>query len=244
MPSNGHAGGKLVIGYPHGGGVRQCFMASLMGFREYDLSHGQRLAAVLDERGLYLPSVRNKLVWRFLAMPDQCEWLMMIDTDMKFEPHIPHQLIDAANELGVQVMTALYFGILVKPVPMWWTRNKDGDMCTVSDIDLDKFSELAGFGTGMFVAHRSVYKAMAERYKEDAWPFFAHDQVTFNGHPEKMGEDLCFCQRLTDMGIPMFGDGRIRVGHEKAQLLTLESFLETHVQRKPGEQPVNLVLED
>lgn len=239
---NGKAHGKLVIGYCHNGSVRHCFMDSLIAFREYDLAHKRIYAAKLQEQGLYIAHMRNKIISKFLALPEACEWLMMIDTDQQFEPHIPYQLLESAQEAGVLVMTALYFGILVETVPMWWTRNAKGDMTTVSDIKLDEIHELAGFGAGMFVVHRSVLTAMGERYKADAWKWFAHDQVNFNGEPTRMGEDLCFCQRLTDMGIEMYGDARVRIGHDKSQMITLESFMKTYMPRKEGEAPIERVL--
>ncbi len=240
---NGQAHGKIVVAYPHGGSVRHCFMASMLAFREYDLAHKRRLAAVIHEQGLYVAHMRNKLVKRFLKTPAECEWLMMIDTDQQFDPHIPYQLVESAEEAGVTVMTALYFGILIDTVPMWWTRNAEGDMTTLADIKLDEIHELAGFGCGMFVVHRSVLEVMGERYKEDAYQWFAHDQVEFKGEPTRMGEDLCFCQRLTDMGIPMYGDARVRIGHDKSQLITLDSFLKTYVPREAGVPPIEKVLE-
>jgi hypothetical protein len=227
----------LVIGYPHGGSVRTCFMNSMIAFREYDLAHKRRLAATIDDRGLYITSVRNKIVAKFLQLPPSAQWLMMIDTDQQFHPWIPYQLLESAEEIGAKVMSALYFGIIDEVVPMWWTTNEQGDFCTVSDIDTGAVQELRGFGAGMFVCHRSVYEAMAERYAKDSWKWFAHDEIPFKGEMVHMGEDLCFCQRLADMGIPMYGDGRVRIGHDKCQLITMETFMKTYVPREPGVAP-------
>lgn len=232
---------KIAIGYPHNGEVRQCFMNSVMGFREFDLGHEGILGAMIPERGLYLASVRNKIVSSFLTTP--IEWLMMIDTDQDFSPECPYWLLNAAEETGAKVISALYFGILAGEVaPMWWSKSSKGDPCTVAEIK-PGVQEIDGFGTGMCLIHRSVFEEMARKYQDDPWKWFNHDLTTFNGHLERFGEDLGFCDRVSKMGIKMYGDSRIAIGHDKAQMITLETFMKLAQKRKDGEPLIERIID-
>jgi hypothetical protein len=227
---------KIAIGYPHPGSVRECFMSSLMNFREFDLAHECIMGARIPERGLYIAGVRNKIVSSFLTTP--FDWLMMIDTDHQFAPEDPYYLLNAAQEIGAKVISALYFGILDGQVaPMWWSKSSKGDPCTVPNI-VPGVQEILGFGAGMCLIHRSVFEEMEKQYQDDPWKWFNHDITTFNGHSERFGEDLGFCNRVTKLGIKMYGDSRVVIGHDKSQIIDLASFLKVARERKEGE-PVN-----
>ena len=235
MPSNGEATGvihlrklpsrSLCLVYPHTGTVRQCFMASVMGFREFDGANCNILGAVMHEQGMYIAAQRNALVKGFLKTP--YKWWLTIDSDQKFDPQIPHLLIQSAEDAGAKVMSALYFGIIAgRYSPMWWTR-RDGVYATVSEI-VPGIQEIGGCGTGMLLVHRSVFEEMAMRYVDDSWKWFAHDVTTYKGVPEHFGEDLCFCDRLHDMGVKIYGDSRLAIGHEKIVNVDFKMFLEMY----------------
>lgn len=122
-------------------------------------------------------------------------------------------------------MSALYFGMMSNRVaPMWFQRMPNGDFATVQEIT-SGVQEIAAFGTGMALMHRSVFEEMAPHYQDDTWKWFGHDPVLYHGKMQRFGEDLCFCKRLTDIGIKMYGDSRIQIGHEKVINLDLHTFL-------------------
>ena len=220
---NGKSHKQLAIGFLSPGSVRTQFMMSYINFREFDLIHGNMLGAVIPHVGLYIAGMRNKVVRDFLGT--DLEWLLMMDSDHIWEPQIPYLLLQSAHETDARVMSALYFGVMNSRVsPMWFQRMPNGDFATVQEIH-DGVQEIGGFGCGMVLMHRSVFEEMAPHYQDDTWKWFGHDPVLYHGQWSRYGEDICFCKRLSDLGIKMYGDSRIRIGHEKTINLDLDTFL-------------------
>lgn len=233
----------LVIAYPHTGVVRHGFMDSVIKFINFDRTHGNILGALTQQQGMYIAGQRNKLVKNFLSTPDHLQWLLCIDSDQIFDPEVPYLLIRSAEEANARVMSALYFGVLAgEPSPMWWQKTADGEWATVSTVEAG-IQEIAGFGMGMALIHRSVFEEMAPLRPDDPWKWFGHDLTMFNGSMERFGEDLCFCNRVSELGIKMYGDSRIAIGHDKLMNLDFDLFMKIANHRKDDDAPVRRVLE-
>jgi hypothetical protein len=237
MHSNGKSTHKFAVGFLSPGQVRTQFFMSYVNFREFDLTHGNLLGAIIPQVGLYIAGMRNKVVKDFLNKT-QLEWLLMMDSDHIFLPEFPHLLLQSAEDAHVRVMSALYFGVMNGRVsPMWFQRMPNGDFATVQEIR-EGIQEIGGFGCGMVLIHRSVFEEMAPHYQDDSWKWFAHDGVMYHGELSRYGEDICFCKRLGDLGIKMYGDARLVIGHEKTINLDLEMFLAIQkMQDKEDRQP-------
>lgn len=237
MPSK-----KLIaIAYPHPGKVSACFMDSYVKFREFDLQHGDILGAVLTQKGMYIAGQRNRLVREFLTTP--LEWMLCMDSDHEWAPEVPYLLLQSAEEAQARVMSALYFGMLEGfGSPMWWQKTPEGEFYTVNEIKAG-IQEIAGFGMGMVLIHRTVFEEMAPLRPDDPWKWFGHDLTMFNGKLERFGEDLCFCNRLSEMGIKMYGDSRIMIGHDKGINLDFETFKKLARFDKEGETPLRRVID-
>lgn len=232
---------KIALGYPHNGNVRECFMSSVVQFIAYDVAHEGLLGGIIPEKGLYIAGVRNNIVSKFLTT--DLEWLMMIDTDQVFQPEAPYWLLAGAEEADARVVSALYLGILADNLaPMWWYINDRGDYSTCHTVT-PGLQEIAGFGCGMCLIHRSVFEEMAPHYPDDPWKWFNHDLVPFNGHLTRIGEDLGFCRRVSELGIKMYGDSRVCIGHDKSQIITIETYIKSMTQRKEGEPLIERVLD-
>lgn len=224
---------KLAIGYPHPGMVHQGFMDSYVKFREFDLTHGNILGAVIPQQGMYIAGQRNRIVRNFLNT--KLEWLLCMDADHTYAPELPYLLIQSAEDNDARIMSALYFGILAgEPSPMWWQRTPKGEFATTGEI-VEGVQEIQGFGMGMVLIHRSVFEEMLPMRPDDPWKWFGHDLTEFHGSIERYGEDLCFCDRVHSLGIKMYGDSRILVGHSKTINLDFETFLKLAKHRKDGE---------
>lgn len=235
--------GTLAIGYPHNGSVRHCFMDSINRFRSFDAQKARICGALIPGEGLYIAGVRNKIVRDFLTT--DLEWLLFIDTDQIFVPEVPYLLIQSAEEVRARVMSALYFGFLGagNASPMWWQKMPDGQLATVGEIT-EGIQEIHGFGTGMVLLHRTLFEEMAPLHPDDSWKWFSHDLTEFNGKLERWGEDLSFCVRLADMGVKMYGDSRINIGHQKTINLDYEMFMKLVKQREPGKEPESMIIVD
>ncbi len=74
---------------------------------------------------------------------------------------------------------------------------------------------------GCCLIHRSALERIAERYADDPWLWFGRDVMEIDGVREHLGEDLSFCARASQAGIPIYGSG-ICVAHLKGRTITLE----------------------
>ena len=82
--------------------------------------------------------------------------------------------------------------------------------------DLDELATGAAF----LLIHRSVLVAMRDRKFNAAFPWFQETELA--GHPA--GEDLTFCIRAGILGLPVFVDTRVRIGHHKSIVLDHDMF--------------------
>ena len=213
----------MAIGFLSPGQVRTQFFMSYANFREFDYVHGNILGALIPQVGLYIAGMRNKVVSDFLGTG--LEWLLMMDSDHIWAPEFPYLLMQSAEDANARIMSALYFGMLDGKVsPMWFQRLPNGDFATVQQIN-EGVQEIGGFGCGMVLMHRTVFEEMAPHYQDDNWKWFAHDPVMFHGKWSRYGEDICFCSRLAGLGIKMYGDSRLRIGHEKTLNLDFDLFV-------------------
>ena len=230
------SGGDYVVGYCHGGMVVQLFHRSLMRMVLRDVTGRKGWRGEISIEHLYVPWARNEVVVRFLEAPRPVEWLLMVDTDMVFEPDTADRLMDSANAVGARVLAGLYFGYCSTSdpgvlYPVWYEEDVGGqaEYRTVGKLDLDGPQRLAACGMGCCLIHREVLVAMDEMYRayplnarwfgfDDGRELRAPNQIT------QMGEDLSFCRRAVRCGYPVWGDSRIRLGHVKRRIETFDTW--------------------
>lgn len=218
---------NVVIGYVHNGSVRQKFMQSLMSLANYDREHSRFLEAehqILSVEGLYLPSNRNKIVRAMLGIR-AVEWLLFIDTDIVFGVDALALLMASADPLSRQVVSGLYFtymGDKGKLLPVWTEKTNKGEFQTVTKFT-GGVQKLYGTGMGFCLIHRRAFERVYEKYKDDAWPWFAHDPCSMEN--ERLGEDNTFCKRAAEVGVDIWGDCRVVVSHIKSREENLDTFV-------------------
>lgn len=174
----------------------------------------------------------------------QSSHLLMIDSDMGFEP----ELILDMLMFDHPVVGALY---PKKVYPIQWVANRLND--TEMAPQKSGFMQVGGVGTGIFLIKREVVTKMLEKYpalsderisQYVAANFFKANQATrviraFDKLDVKDGilsEDLSFCRRWTDMGgevwasidhiITHVGPHEFRMGYS------------TYVQQRAAQEPV------
>jgi hypothetical protein len=200
----------IAAAYVHGGSIRHEFMVRL---QDLILSE-RRLAAVIQAQGPYIPQNRNLVCEKFLQLPIKCEWLWFLDVDIDFQPDILEDLLDAADPVNAPIVGALYLNqVTGKPPGTWWPTwaDKDG---RIEKIVMGKVYELTTLGMGCTLIHRSVIESLAERHKDDPWPWFGHDILVHKGIPERVGEDETFCARAIEAGFSVWGLAEL-VNHVK-----------------------------
>lgn len=234
----------LAIGFCHNGDVKAGFMKSVMAFREYDAVNQRVLKAVYDQGGLYIAGNRNALAKQFLELEGQPQWFLMLDSDQTFTPQQIYQLLDDAHPEERPIMCGLYFGWLAgHPAVMWWTKVRDGEYATCGTVT-PELQRINAAGMGCVLVHRSVLVAMRERFDDgkDPWIWFGHDMGSAGGEPGRLGEDFTFFKRAEACGFPVYGDGKVIIGHLKTLHYDMDMFMKLAEFLKPGEAPRERVL--
>ncbi len=208
--------------------IHEPFMISILRLLPYDAAHRHVVADFCGQRGLYIADNRNALCRQFLK--SNSEWMWMLDTDITFEPQVLYQLLDSADPMKRPIVSAVYFSYVNSNEvlsPVWLERTANHDFRTIKDFD-GGMQKLDAIGMGCVVIHRSVIEKFKAQYSE---PFiwFGHDVLEHaDGSRMAAGEDVTFCVRAQTLGIQIWGNGGVTVGHIKAHEETIRSFVKKY----------------
>jgi len=228
VPDEASELGGVQIAYLHSSRVSHSWHQSLMNLIAYDKSIGQNLIrqmpyGVSCSGPNSLVEGRNMAATHFLDKTD-AEWLFFIDTDMGFRPDSMERLLFAADRDTRPVVGGLCFamkhigpdgygGQRVMPVPtlFMFARNKDQGVGFANRFIYppDALVQVAGTGAAFLLIHRSALERI-RRTAGDRW----FDFVQY-GDGTQVSEDLSFCWRLNEAGIPVFVHTGVQVTHHK-----------------------------
>jgi len=137
---------------------------------------------------------RNNLVQRSLDRGS--EWILFLDDDHTFPPTLLTGLL--AREQPV--VASLYLQRTDPFLPVAYTSKKDGFYwpLDIGACDPHGIVPVVGAGTGGMLIRSEVFHEIEP-------PWFVHTT--------EQSEDLYFCDRLVEAGIPMFVDLDARLGH-------------------------------
>lgn len=161
--------------------------------------------------GPYVDDGRNDLVRRFLSDTD-CDKLLSLDSDISFSADDLAQL-DADDLDCVSGVYYNVFGGLLKPVIK---------LLSNTEIVDEPIMEVAGVGAGFMMMSRALLEKMAAEHPEPQ-PWY-HEPVVDGEH---WGEDIAFCQRVRDLGVPVHIDLRVQVSHYKTVRIAGPDFGES-----------------
>lgn len=176
---------------------------------------------------------RNGMVKTFLDQSDH-EWLWMVDSDMAFAPDTVDMFLSVADPQEFPVVGGLCFGQrtsgrdelnipLFEQYPTIYKLNPDTmSFGAVDEYPDNAFMRCAGTGGACLFIHRTVLEAMREQVG-DHW--FTPVAGAGGDPQEPFSEDLSFCVRLGQLGVPLHVHTGIRTGHQKPAFLTHESFM-------------------
>ncbi len=174
----------------------------------------------IHQNGPYLDIGRNKMVDAFRT-EDQyahCDRLLFVDSDIAFDPACIQILVDD----DLPIVSGVYHSLFaqgIRPVVYEWTQEEDKartltPIHTWNRPDGDNLIPVDGVGAGFLMIHRDVFDRFLETYSPpQAW--FGTD--IYEG--VQLGEDLAFCVRATELGIPVIVDRRVQVAHHKSMVL-------------------------
>lgn len=228
--------GKAIFGYLHPGVVEGAFMRSAINLIAYDGIHNRRLidgGGFLEyQAGANLSQPRNNLVQMFMGF--HAEWLLMVDADMTFPADALDRLVDKADPIERPIVGGLCFGLEQDgrhtPTLFDVFKGEDGNpqVGRYREWDVDSLMRVGGTGTAFLLIHRTVFERFDAFEAPDGttafnktFPYF--QETEYFGKP--IGEDLTFCFRAGLLGIPVYVDTSLHIGHIKRRELNLATYI-------------------
>ena len=149
---------------------------------------------------------RNKLAE--LAIEGGFDRILWLDSDMSFEPDLLRRLGEHLD-MGKDIVCGLYFGRKLPIRPMIYKAlyvSHDNGRAAANAVNFDDYPRndifsVAGCG---FAAVLMTVSALRRVQKACSLPFFP---------ASGFGEDLVFCLRATELGLKIWCDSSVKVGH-------------------------------
>jgi GT2 family glycosyltransferase len=209
---------RAVIGCVHPGVVRAEFCASLLATA---MEGATRLDSVLMlASGPNISTARNRVVADFLT-GQRAPWLLMVDTDMVWNPAALDRLIAAADPDSRPIVGGLCYsqdGDTAYPVMYELGENDNGTVAFVryTTWPEDGLQRVSATGAAFLLMHRSALEKIQANTSDKAAPWFRETAVA---PLALMGEDMTFCLRAGAAGIPIYVHTGVQVGHMKPVML-------------------------
>lgn len=203
---------KILIGTPFKDIATDNYIKSLADLIIHTQAAGHEVAYINEHGGLY--DARDRICQR--TMREHFDYMLQIDSDMTFPPDALCRLIDR----NVDVITGVYVGKETHHKPVLFTElHKDDENCGpyglkggLAELMHEDLFTVAGCGAGFLLVREHIVRLM--RIHKHEW-FRPYDGL---------GEDVSFCQRCTEMGIKIYADKSIPMGHTKYTEYTLDDW--------------------
>lgn len=198
---------SAALAYLHPGTVAHSFMASVL---QTQMRHPGLTIWPIRSGPLAIPQSRNFAVGRLLD--SQLEWLWFADADMGFAPTMLDNLLAIADPAQRPVVTAPAMAVIDGDVPdgmggveqlihpNLYARDGDSFQALPMPLPEDALLRVAACGAAMLLIHRSVLEQLGPN---------CFDRIG------GWGEDLSFCARLADAGVPLHAHTGLKTTHYK-----------------------------
>lgn len=206
---------KTLIAIPCMDMVHTLFMKSLMALERVDDCRFSISCSSL------IYDARNTLAKQ--AVAENYDRVLWLDSDMDFDPDILKVLSNDMDE-GRELVSGLYFKrkAPIKPViynDLGYVKVSEDAVTPVAipyeDYPRDSVFKIAGCGFGGCLVSVDLLKKVIDAF---GLPF----------SPERgFGEDLSFCFRATQLGVDLFCDSRVKLGHVGFGTISEETYLQT-----------------
>jgi hypothetical protein len=178
----------------------------------------------------YHSFARNTLVKHMFG-----EWLLMLDTDMLFEPDIAVRMVCTMERHNIDVLTALYCykSPPNPPVIYVWGDNDQGLRPIGAWEKTVPIFEVGSAGAGCLLVKRSVYNRIKDELHEEPFDII---------HP--YSEDNSFFLRLKRLGIKPYCNANIECGHITMKPATLSDYMKEEVALSDAVPTAGFVLKE
>lgn len=216
---------KVALCWVDPGNVSGRFMASVMdAMYVSEEGYGPKIVGhVRVESGPRIATARNALVRQFLKKEEwkDAEWLLMMDADMTFNPTAIARIFDGVRNENGQITQPIVGGLCFGGghstiVPTMYrivdpSTNNGEAVEFITDFEDGELVEVDATGAAFILIHRGVLEQMSLAH-EDPAPWFA--ESIYLGR--EFGEDWTFCIRARSMGLPIYVNTAVKIGHLKS----------------------------
>lgn len=213
----------VCVAYVHEHEVTYSWHASMLALLAYDIDHDRQVCKTPWIATRYgtggLPHARNQTVHTFLTERTD-DWLLWVDTDMGFRPDAVDRLLDVGHRTQVPMVGALAFmalqvagddmgGWIVESKPTLFDWQEDiGGFAIRDHYDPNELTEVDATGSAFVLIHRTVFEQVQDKFGP-SW----YSPVT--GKHGTFGEDMGFCLRVKQCGIPIHVLTSVKTSHFK-----------------------------
>jgi hypothetical protein len=201
---------EVLLAYIHPGVIRAEFMQSVMT----EVTKPEPIVSgVFNARsGPVLTIARNIVADAFLDNTDR-DWLLMVDTDMTWSTEALPTLLASADPEERPLVGGLCYaesdGVMA-PTIYQFSYDEHGTLSVCNgDVTPDSMIRVNATGAGFLLAHRSVFEKITKRMPEMEHHWFAEMMID----DAQLGEDISFCVRAADAGVPIYVNTAVKVGH-------------------------------
>lgn len=228
----------VVVAWVRPSEVKGTFMENVLNLAYYDRAHKDRMAPgrggfVSQTSSANISGARNAVCLEFLTN-HTAPWLLMLDTDMTFSPDIVEALLEFADEDKAPIVGGLCFsmdndGKLFPTLYDVIGTEDSPEFVRYHEWQPESMMQVFATGAACLLIHRSALKAIRD-YRDPAKPdrfgfsqaFPWFQETDFYGRV--MGEDITFCLRAGQVGLPVFVNTRVALGHIKEFELNLQLY--------------------
>lgn len=204
---------KTLICIPCMDTVPTTFFLSMMGLKKTGL------CSFANTTNSLVYDARNQLAKR--AVDGDYERILWLDSDMQFEPDLMERLSADLDE-GRDIVSGLYFTRRAEPKPVLYSRcgiyrTEDGEEVRpiaehFADYPRDQIFKIEACGFGAVMMTTQLMKRVIEVFGQPFAPIYG------------FGEDLSFCMRVQELGVPIFCDSRVKLGHVGLRVISEEQY--------------------
>lgn len=232
----------VVLAWIDPGQVSSRFAASLAYLLQYDAEHeGYLLGAggtINLQTGPRIAEARCQVVDRFGDKQFAgADWLLMLDSDMVFDEDLLARLMAEADAQEVPILGGLCFaggrsGTIYPTIYEEGVTDGHVWVTPVKEYPENTLIKCGGTGGACLLVHRQVFAAMQRPYpdgygtladgRRNPYPWFVEGLVGPNGEP--YGEDIAFCRKARQLGIPVHVHTGVKLGHMKTFELTEDEW--------------------
>lgn len=228
----------VVVSWVRPGDVKGTFMENVLNLAYYDRAHHDRMAPgrggfISQTSSANISGARNAVCLEFLTN-HTAPWLLMLDTDMTFQPDIVEALLEFADEDKAPIVGGLCFsmdndGKLFPTLYDVIGTEDSPEFVRYHEWQPESMMQVFATGAACLLIHRSALKAIRD-YRDPAKPdrfgfsqaFPWFQETDFYGRV--MGEDITFCLRAGQVGLPVHVNTRVSLGHIKEFELNLQLY--------------------